>query len=170
MELYRIKVPKCNSTGYRVKMQVASTNEERRRRTREVGTALRRDRADSAGNSQSLPHSQRGSSSAHGPHTLYMFFYFEYGDNLCNVLYFSLFLFRQGPHLRMMFFSLRFSPFASCRLILMRTDRVEPSTRWKYQIRPSGDRTPRDPINCPAIQLPFQSSLLRFSFRPAFTA
>ena len=43
-------------------------------------------------------------------HTL-LFFYFEYGDYLCNVvfLFFSL-VFRQGPHLRMMFFSLRFSP------------------------------------------------------------
>eukprot|EP00964_Phaeocystis_antarctica_P048238 scaffold27932_cov56-Phaeocystis_antarctica.AAC.1 len=34
--------------------------------------------------------------------------------------------------------------FCFLSLILMRTDLgVEPSTRWKYQIRPSGDRTPR---------------------------
>ena len=38
-------------------------------------------------------------------------FYFEYGDYLCNVVFLSLSLvFRQGPHLRMMLFSLRFSP------------------------------------------------------------
>eukprot|EP00964_Phaeocystis_antarctica_P039150 scaffold22393_cov66-Phaeocystis_antarctica.AAC.1 len=49
-----------------------------------------------------------------------------------------------GPHLKddVLF------PFAFhlcfLSLILMRTDLgVEPSTRWKYQIRPSGDRTPR---------------------------
>jgi len=33
-------------------------------------------------------------------HTL-LFFYFEYGDNLCNVVFLSL-VFRQGPHLKMM--------------------------------------------------------------------
>ena len=33
-------------------------------------------------------------------HTL-LFFYFEYGDNLCNVVFFSSSLvFRQGPHFR----------------------------------------------------------------------
>ena len=32
-------------------------------------------------------------------------FYFEYGDDLCNVVFLSLSLvFRQGPHLRMVFF------------------------------------------------------------------
>ena len=32
-------------------------------------------------------------------------FYFEYGDYLCNVVFLSLSLvFRQGPHLRMVFF------------------------------------------------------------------
>ena len=43
-------------------------------------------------------------------HTL-LFFSFECGDNLCIFvfIYFSL-VFRQGPHFRMMFFSLRFSP------------------------------------------------------------
>jgi hypothetical protein len=48
-------------------------------------------------------------------HTL-LFFYFEYGDYLCNVVFLSLSLvFRQGPHLRMMLFSFSLFTFASCR-------------------------------------------------------
>ena len=48
-------------------------------------------------------------------HTL-LFFYFEYGDYLCNVVFLSLSLvFRQGPHLRMMFFFPSLFTFASCR-------------------------------------------------------
>ena len=39
--------------------------------------------------------------------------------------------------------------FCFLSLILVRTDRVEPSTRWKYQIRPSGGRTPRGRRNPP---------------------
>jgi len=70
---------------------------------------------------------------------------FRVRDYLCNVVFLSLSLvFRQGPHLRMMSFSLRFSPL----LLVVDLDEngprcIEPSTRWKYQIRPSGDRTPR---------------------------
>ena len=81
--------------------------------------------------------------------TVTALFYFEFGVTSTVIISASLdfslsLVFRQGPHLRMMFFSLRFSPFCFLSLILMRTDLgVEPSTRWKHQIRPSGDRTPR---------------------------
>ena len=50
-------------------------------------------------------------------HTL-LFFYFEYGDYLCNVVFPSLSLvFRQGPHLRMMFFFPSLFTFASSLVV-----------------------------------------------------
>jgi hypothetical protein len=81
----------------------------------------------------------------HHTHSTLLLFRDLVRDDLCNVVFLSLSLvFRQGPHLRMMFFSLRFSPL----LLVVNLDKngplgVEQSTRWKYQIRPSGDRTPR---------------------------
>ena len=64
----------------------------------------------------------------------------ECGGNLCMslFLFFSSpsspsLVFSQGPHFRMMFFSLRFSLSLLLSLILMRTGRVDDtSTRWKY--------------------------------------
>ena len=67
-----------------------------------------------------------------------LFFYFEYGDYLCNVVFSLLSCLPPGPALEddVLF------PFAFhlcfLSLILMRTDLgVEPSTCWKCQIRPS---------------------------------
>ena len=73
-------------------------------------------------------------------HTL-LFFSFDSGGNLCMSLFLffssssssSSLVFSQGPHFRMMFFSLRFSLLLLLSLILMRTGRVDDtSTRWKY--------------------------------------
>ena len=72
-------------------------------------------------------------------HTL-LFFYFEYGDYLCNVVFFSFVscLPPGRPALEdgVLFPSLFTFASSFLSLILMRTDLgVEPSTRWKYRIR-----------------------------------
>ena len=47
----------------------------------------------------------------HHTHSTLLLFRDLVRDDLCNVVFLSLSLvFRQGPHLRMVFFSLRFSP------------------------------------------------------------
>ena len=70
---------------------------------------------------------------------------FEYGDYLCNVI-FSLCFSCLPPGLALedvLLFPSLFTFFSFLSLIL-RTDLVvETSTRWEYQIRPPGDRTPR---------------------------